>query len=246
MKNSRYAISLMLLLCVTMLGGCAGRARTTLAYTQPADKTVIQQATILPCDVRQAQQIVTRYFDTAFSVQPEPEAKQSELIFKLVLPQEDLQSVLDCGFLVTTTPAVNNTPHTFAAATPRIDLNLADGTSIPKPATMTAKASATIPITLASQGKGKTLLNIHAEYIVNLSLDRYVMIYGFSPVAHQRVSKRVVDEAQIVFTSQRAGGITKQFPENRYSIDGDWPIQCRSTGKLEEKIISGIMASVPR
>jgi hypothetical protein len=260
-----YAISrLSVLFCLAVLCGCAGRAQSNLSYIPPESKAEIQQKALLPCNIKQAQLAVTRYFNTAFSVQPESGATPSKLVFKLAVPEEELQNVLDCGILSVLTPFVEDSskwsfyekritpsasdkPNIFAAATPETDFLLADGTSTPKPAQVKAKANVTITISLTSPEKGKTLLDISAAYVMDISLRRWVMVSGFSPMMPERVSKRFLDEAQIAFYSGEIGVPSKQLPEQRPCagcISGDWPIQCVSTGAFEKKIINGVTASI--
>ena len=138
-------------------------------------------------------------------------------------------------------------PKIFPAAAPKTEFLLADGTSTPKPASMTVRTNVTMTITLTSPAKGKTLLDMRTAYVVDVDLRRWVMVSGFSPMAAQRASARFMDEARLVFNSGDIGVLSKRFPENRTypgCISGAWPIECSSTGAFEKRILNGIIASI--
>jgi hypothetical protein len=245
--------------CLAVLCGCAGRAQSHLSYTPPESTTEIQRTALLPCDITQARLVVTRYFNTAFSTQPASGTTLSEVAFKLVMPEEELQNALDCGRLGVLnpssdsskwgvyerrlTPSAGETPTVFAAAAPRSDFLLADGSSTPKPANLRTKAKLAITISLRPVEKGKTLLELRTAYVVDFDLRRYVLVAGLSPMAPERVSARSQDEAQVVFDAGYTGVLSKPLFGQYYS-NGAWPIECRSTGAFEKKIINEIIASI--
>ena len=260
----RVICRLIALFCAAVLCGCAGRAQSTLSYIPPEKKAEIRQQVVLSCDMQQARLAAARYFQTAFSARPEPGATHSALTFRFRLPEEELQNALDCGLLSALSPSVSenskwsvyekritpsatDTPKLFAAAAPKTEFLLADGTSTPRPARMTAAANVTTTITLTSPAPGKTLLVLHTAWVVDLELRRWVMVSGFSPMAAQRSSARFMDEARIAFDSGNVGALSTQFPERNCNgcFSGAWRVKCVSTGAFENKVINGIVATLP-
>jgi hypothetical protein len=259
-RNSiQFSRIVVMAICLASLYGCAGRAKSTLSYTPPERTAEVPREFVLHCDVRQARNAVMRYFDKDFAVKPEPSEKDSRLVFTIAVPEEDLQAALDCGVMSSLSPAreniqawglyektimptANDKADVFPASTPRNDFFLADGTSTPKPARKTAKAKAHISMALLPEKKGRTLIKLQASYVMEISLYHYVMVSGFSPVAPERISKVYQDTGQIAFDSGAVGEISAHLPasEHRWGINGDWPVQCVSTGALEKKIIGGI------
>lgn len=223
---------LIIICCVLLLTGCVGRATSYLKYTPPATNPPAKAdySVLVNKSMNEARSLtITKMQRLGFKVIPNS-ADSSILLFSGVLPSSSLSEALDCGRLSILTPGTGKDNQTFPALSEKEVFPMADGTSQPKPARLDAAATAKITVNLLAEGKKTTRISLQTEYEVNLSLTRWVMTSGFSPMMPYRLSKLTTEHDVITFSEQETGSSTAPLPNFRYQIEGTWPVQCTASG----------------